>query len=328
MNRKNAIRLLALAALATFTLAPIPATAQTFPDKPLRIITPFAVGTPSDVIMRQVGEKLTRMWGQPIIIDPRPGGNNWIAMEAVKRAAPDGYTLLQVDGTPLAVQPHLYKRLPFDPEKDFELVSPMYRGSFFYVIPPNSKWNNRTDLIAAAKAKPSELTYGSWGIGSQAHLAGSIVESVGGVRMTHVPFKDALAIFTSVASGDISWALGSAGTAGALQRAQKVKFLAIAAPTRHPSFPNVPTVTEAGGTSAMEIKTWISLFAPRGTPKAVIERINADVVKAMAEPDIRDRLHAVGFEAWAGTPADVARAIEEDGRRFGAVVKPLNISLD
>lgn len=317
----------ALSVCAAVTLAPISASAQTFPDRPVRVIIPYQAGAGADVVMRVVAEKLSKKWGQSVLIDNRPGGNTWIGIDGVKKAAPDGYTLLFVDAAPFVVQPHAFKRLPFE-VKDFEPVAPVYWAHYFYVVSENSKWKSMTDLIDAAKAKPGEVTYGSWGTAGQAHLAGAMIDLAAKVRMTHVPFKDSSGIYTGVANGDVSWALGSAGTAGGLERAKKVRFLAIASPKRHPSYPNVPTVAEAGGTPAMEINTWISLFAPRGTPKAVIERINADVAKVMVEPDVRERLLGMGFEPWAGSAADVAKVIDEDSKRFGAIIKSLNIQLD
>lgn len=308
-------------------LAPIPVTAQTYPDKPVKVIIPFGPGTSSDAVMRPLAEKLSKKWGQPVIIENRPGANTWIGLDAVRRSPADGYTLLVIDAAPFVVQPHAFKRLPFE-VSDFEPVAPLYWAHFFYAVPADSKWTSMSDLIGAAKVKPGEVSYGSWGLGSVAHLAGTVIESNANARMVHVPYKDSLALYTGVANGDLAWALASPATAGPLERAKKIKFLAIASSKRYPSYPNVPTVSEAGGTSAMEIQTWVAMFAPRGTPKVIIDRINADVASIVADADTRERMTPVGLEPWVGTPADIAKVIESESKRFGAIIRSLNIKLD
>src|SRR5712692_5698006 len=158
------------------------ATAQQFPAKPVRAIIPYSAGSGPDTVMRLVGEKLARAWGQQLVVDNRPGGNGWIAIAAAKQSPPDGYTLLQLDDTHMALQPHIYKKLPHDPAKDFDPVTSLYRTYFFVVVPVNSPWKSVTDLIAAAKAKPGALTYGSWGIGSVGHVGGAMLESATGTQ--------------------------------------------------------------------------------------------------------------------------------------------------
>ena len=154
-----------------------------------------------------------------------------------------------------------------------------------------------------------------------------MLEGASGVQMTHVPYKETPQVFVSVANGDLGWAFGSASTAGAMYRAQKVKFIALAAPQRHPSFPDVPTISEAGGPN-IELKSWVALYAPRGTPKPIIDRVNADIQKALAEPDVQERLMSVGFSPWPGPAADVAKALQEDTQLYGEVARRTNISLE
>ncbi|WP_078201645.1 Bug family tripartite tricarboxylate transporter substrate binding protein [Cupriavidus necator] len=305
-----------------------PALAQKFPDKPVKVILPYPVGTGPDMVMRRVGEKLSRWWGQPVIVENRPGGNGWIAVTAAKRSAPDGYTLLQADTLLFGLQPHLYRRLPFDPVKDFDPVAPMYRTPFFVVVNSNSGWKSMADLIAAAKAKGGALTYGSSGIGSQAHLGAEMLEQSAGVKMTHIPYKDTPLMYTAIANGELGWAFGTALSAGPLLQAHKVKLLALAAPKRHPSFPDVPTIAESGGPRDVEMKTWIALFAPHGTPKSIVEKINGDVARAMAEPDVREFLTPVAFSAWSAPPAELAKTVEDDLKQYGEVAKRVQISLD
>jgi tripartite-type tricarboxylate transporter receptor subunit TctC len=324
----RALKILAVTAMAAAFALPFQAHAQSFPDKPVKVILPFPAGTGPDAVMRQVADKLTHWWGQPVTIDNKPGANGWTAVEAAKRSAPDGYTILQIDNLLFALQPHIFRKLPFDPIKDFEPVSPLYSTHYFVTVAADSSWNNLSDLSAAAKAKSGALTYGSSGVASHMHLGGAMLERATGTKMTHVPNKDTPQNFVSVANGEISWAFGTASTSGPMYRAGKIKYLALSAPQRHPNFPNVPTVAEALGLPNFELKSWVALFTPHGTPKPVVDRINADVTKALAEPDIRERMTAVGFTPWAASPAELARALADDSKLFGEIAKVENISLD
>ena len=313
----------ALASLASSA----PVSAQAFPTKTVKVIMPFPTGTGPDTVMRLVNEKLTKAWGQQVIVDNKPGGNGWIAFEAAKRSPADGYTLLQTDPA-VVLQPHLYKKLPYDPFKDFEPIGPMYSTNYFVVVAADSPWNTVADLIAAAKAKNGDLTYGSSGIGGQLHMGGEMLQAATGTKMTHIPYKETSQIYTSISSGDIAWAFGTGSTVGPLFRAKKVKFIAIAAPQRNPSYPDVPTIAEAGGPANFELRSFIGLLAPTGVPKPIVDKISADLAKAMAEPDVKERLETVAFRPWSGTPADFAKAMQEDYKLYGDVVKRVKVSLD
>jgi tripartite-type tricarboxylate transporter receptor subunit TctC len=304
------------------------ASAQQFPSKPVKVTIPYSAGSGPDAVLRQVGDKLSQTWSQTLIVDNRPGGNGWIAIEAVKKSPADGYTLLEVDNSYVSLQPHLYKKLPFDPVKDLDAVAGLYFTNFFIVVPASSPWNSVADLIAAAKAKPGDVTYGTWGIGSVGHVGTAMFEAATGTKMTHVPFKDLGQLYAGVGNGDVAWAFGTAATAGPMYRAKKVKFLALAATKRMAQYSDVPTVSEAGGPPNYEVGTWVALYAPSGTPKPVIERINRDIGKALAEPDIRAKLATFGFEPWIAAPTDVSKAQEADLHRYADVVKNAKISLD
>lgn len=303
-------------------------TAQTFPAKPVRTVLPYSAGSGPDAVMRSVGDKLGREWGQQVLVDNKPGANSWLALGEVKRAAPDGHTLLVVDATPMTLQPNLYKQLPFDPVKDFEPVTPLYSTNFFVVVGANSPWKNMADLIAAAKAKKGQVTFGSWGIGSVAHVGTAQLESTTGTEMMHVPFKELPQLYTAVATGEVDWAFGTAATVDPLYRARKVRLLAYAGAKRLAGYEDVPTVAEAGGPAGFELRTWVALYAPRGTPKPVIDRVNASVAKTLAEPEVRARFAGFGFEPWSAAPAEITRVTAADTRRFADIVKRASISLD
>ena len=323
LSKRNLLLSSAMAALL-----PSAGWAQAYPNKPVKIILPFPAGVGPDVVMRMVGEKLGKLWNTTVIVDNRPGGNGWIAMEAAKRSPADGYTFMQVDASYMSIQPHLYKKLPFDALHDFDPVAPMYRTNYFIVVATDSNCINVAYVGAAAKEAKGQLTYGSSGVGGQLHVNAAILETALGLPMNHIPIKDTQQIYVSIARGDIAWAFGTAATVGPLAKAGKVKMLALAAPQRHPSYPDIPTVREAGGPANVEARTWIALFAPTGVPKQIIEKVNADVVRVMSEPDVRERLDAVGFTAWAGSPAQLRKVMDEDYQQFGEVIKSLKISLD
>jgi tripartite-type tricarboxylate transporter receptor subunit TctC len=192
----------------------------------------------------------------------------------------------------------------------------------------DSPFRSVTDLVAAAKAKEGQLTYGSWGVGSVAHVGSTMLEGATGARMSHVPFKELPQLYTAVATGDVNWAFGTAATVAPLFKAKKVRLLAYAGPRRLDGYTDVPTVTEAGGPAGFELKTWVALFAPKGTPQPVIAQLNAGVARALREADVRERLASVGFEPWIGSPAELAAAIDTDTRRFADVVRQARISLD
>ncbi|CAN7347072.1 Bug family tripartite tricarboxylate transporter substrate binding protein [Variovorax sp. LjRoot178] len=319
-------KLLLAAAIAVSILGG--ANAQTFPDKPVRVILPFPPGTGPDTVMRMVGERLSKIWGQQVVVENRPGGNGWIAMDAAKRAPADGYTLMQVDASQMAAHPHLFKKMPVDPAKDFDSVAPMYRTYYFVTVAADSKWNTVGDLLADAKAKPGAITYGSSGMGGNIHLGGAMMEKATGTKMHHVPYKETTQIYMAIANGDIQWAVGTASTTQPMQKAGKIKYLAVTGPQRTSIFPDVPTVGESKGPANYELQTWVGLYAPRGTPKAVIAKLNVDIAKVIQEPEIRSRLNAVGFEGLAQSPEEFQKMMNADSTKFGALIKEMNITLD
>ncbi|WP_454673534.1 Bug family tripartite tricarboxylate transporter substrate binding protein [Achromobacter pestifer] len=321
----------------TLTLAFIALTAlggacqaqpSAYPSHSVRAILPYSVGSGPDAVTRIIGEQLTATWKQPFIVENKPGANGWLAIGEIKRSAPDGYSVAVVDNTHMTLQPHLYSKMPFDPVRDFAAVAPIYTTNFFIVVSANSPWRSVTDLIEAARKKPGLLTYGSWGMGSVAHVGSTLFERKTGTTMTHVPFKELPQLYTAVANGEVDWAFGTAATVQNLYQAKRVKLLALAAPARLPLYSDVPTVSEAGGPSDFELKTWVAAFAPKGTSADVIQRLNSAITTALAAPAVRERFRTFGFEPWVGDAATVVRAQEQDSARFADIVKQANISLD
>ena len=322
------MRILLTAAITAAALVATPALAQSFPIKPLRVVTPFPPGAGPDTVLRLVTERMQRVLGQPIVIENRVGANGLIAAEQVKRAPADGYTLLQFDDAMIAANPFLYKKIPYDAVKDFEPVGTLFQALFFVVVATNSPWKSMPDLIAAAKAKPGKVTHGSWGIGSVGHLSMAQFEGLTGTQFTHIPFQRVVEVYPAVGNGDVDWAFGSLASSGAMARAGKIRYLAAATAKRISGAPDVPTVAESGGPADFETRAWVALMAPRGVPADIIARLSAENAKALADPEVREKLNAVGFEPYALNPVDTARLIDQAQKQYGDIIRRAKISLD
>ena len=300
------------AAFLAAGLAAAPLLAQTaYPTQLVRAVLPYSAGSGPDSVMRHVGELMSKDWGQAVVVDNKPGANGWLAIGEVKRAKPDGHTLMVVDSTHMTLQPHLYKKMPFDTTRDFEPVTGLYTTGFFIVVKADSPWKNVADLVAAAKAKPGGVNYGTWGLGSVAHVGTAQFEAASGIQMTHVPFKELPHLYTSVANGEVDWAFGSAATVGPLYQAGKVRLLAYAGAKRLPGYEKIPTVGEAGGPAGLEVGTWVAIFGPKGTPKAVVERLNGAANAALQDPVVQQRLKAMGVQALGGEPQRLSSLMED-----------------
>jgi tripartite-type tricarboxylate transporter receptor subunit TctC len=299
-----------------------------FPNKPVTLYTAFAPGSGPDAVLRLLGEKLGKAWNQRVLIENRPGGGGFIAIDAVKRAAPDGYTLLQLDSEHLAALPHLYRARGFETLKTFEPAAAIFRTPFMVAVAANSPWKSMADLVAAAKATPGAVTFGSWGIGSPGHLGGEQLEMMSGVSMQHVPYREVSQLFTSVGAGDVAWSFGSIPSSQGAYKAGKLRYLAVAAAKRIPQLPEVPTVAEAGGPAGLEVNSFVVLVAPRGLPAAVRDKINADVQKALAEPDIKARFETFAFETLTWSAQEIERQAQLKSAVYADLVKRKNISLE
>ena len=317
-----------LLATANMAVSPQAFAADAFPAKPVTLVTAFAAGSGPDAVLRMVAEKLGKTWNQRVLVDNKPGGGGFIAIEAVKRAPPDGHTLLQLDSEHLAALPHLYKARGFETLKTFEPVTALFRTPFLVAVAADSKWKSMADLVAAAKAQPGQVTFGSWGVGSPGHLGAEQLEMIIGAPMQHVPFREVSQLFTSVGSGDVAWSFGSIPSSQGPYRAGKLRYLAIAAPKRIPQMPDVPTVAEANGPAGLEVNSFVVLVSPRGIPAEVRNRIDADVRKALAEPDIKARFETFAFENVAWSPDEIQRQADLKSKVYADLVKRKSISLD
>jgi tripartite-type tricarboxylate transporter receptor subunit TctC len=302
--------------------------ADPFPAKPVTLVTAFAPGSGPDAVLRLVAEKLGKAWNQRVIVDNKPGGGGFIAIDNAKRAAPDGYTLLQLDSEHLAALPYLYKSRGFETLKTFEPVAVLFRTPFFVAVSADSKWKSMSDLVAAAKAEPDAVTFGSWGVGSPGHLGAEQLGLSTGTTMQHVPYREVSQLFMSVGSNDVKWSFASLPSSQGAFKAGKIRYLAIAAPKRIPQMPEVPTVAEAGGPAGLDVNSFVVLVAPRGLPAAVRDKINADVQAALAEPDVKARFETFAFESLTWSPAEIERQAALKAKTYAELVQRKNISLE
>jgi tripartite-type tricarboxylate transporter receptor subunit TctC len=304
------------------------AWAQDFPTKPVRIITPFPVGSGPEGVLRMVADKLSRTWGKSVVVENKPGGNGFIAIDTFKRGAADGHDLIQLDSLHFSAYPHLFKKLPYDAKADFEPLLPLFKTYFFVTVAADSKYKKVSDIIADAKAHPGQLNYGSWSVGNPVHLGSALFESVTGTSMQHVVYKETSMLYSGVANGELSFALGSNATAGALYRAGKLQYLAVAAPKRVSAFPQVPTIGESGGPAGFEVSGWTTIAAPRGLSKAVTDKIQRDIEKALAEPDVREKFASFAYEPFTLSREQLNAYIQNESSRFGVIVKKAQVTLD
>ena len=325
LKRRSLAALLTLAVSAGHVFAQADAG---FPNKPVTVTTAFAAGSGPDAVLRQVADKLSKLWGQPVMINNRPGGGGFIAIEAVRRLPADGYNLLQLDSEHLSALPLLYKSKNFVTLDHFDPVAILFRTPFLVAVASDSKWKDMKDLIAAAKAAPGKVTYGSWGVGSPGHLAGEQMELLLGMDMTHVAYREVSQLFTSVGSGDPAWSMASIPSSQGVYKAGKLRYIAVAAPRRIAQMPDVPTVQEAGGPAHFDINSFVSLVAPKGLPPAIAAKINADVQKVLADPEVKARYNTFAFEALNWTPAEIVKQAGLKFKTYEQLVKRKDISLD
>lgn len=327
MNRQTFLA--ALIGAAAF--AHLPAQAQPaadFPNKPVTLFTAFAPGSGPDATLRLVADKLGKLWNQRVTVENRPGGGGFIAMDAVKRAPADGYTLLQLDSDHLAAVPHLYKQRGAAAVSSFEPVASIFRTTFLVAVGTDSKWKNLSDLIAAAKAEPGKVTYGSWGVGSPGHLGAELLEELTGIRMQHIPYREVSQLFPAVGSGDVAWSLGTLPSSSGAYKAGKLRYLAVASTRRLPQMPDVPTAQEAGAPAGFDVNAFVVLVAPKGLPAPIRSKINADMANVIADPEIKARFDTFAFEPISWSVEDIQRGVEAKGKVYDVLVKKANISLE
>ncbi len=328
MNMKLIMRLTCLVLSAAFlTLTAGDVLAQSYPNKPIRFIVPFPPGGGADILARIVGEKLTKNWRQPVVIDNRPGGNGFIGAQIAAKAAPDGYTIYLGNSDHLTVNPCLYSKMPYDTVKDFAPVTPVAYQKLILIVHPTVPAASVKELISLAKSKPGQLNFASWGTGSVGHLTGELFKTMAGVDMVHIPYKGSSPAFTDLLGGQVSLMFATIAAGSPHVKSGKLRALAITGAKRSPALPDVPTVAEAG-LPGFEIASWNGVFAPAGTPKEIVTKLNTEIVKILSMPDVNERLSALGAEPAGMTPEQFAAIIKADLNKWAKIAKDAGIRLD
>jgi tripartite-type tricarboxylate transporter receptor subunit TctC len=295
-----------------------------YPSKPITFICPYAAGGNSDQRSRQIGRFLSQALNQPVIVDNKAGAGGNIGTEAIARAKPDGYTIGMGNFAPLAVNPSMFQNMKFDSQKDVLPVCLIEKGPLVLMVRPDSPFKSVKDIIAAAKAKPGQLTFASGGLGGSHHLSGELFKSIAGVFITHIPYKGGAPATVDLMGGQVDMMFEQMYAAAPSIRAGKLRALAITSKVRSPLFPNVPTMIEAG-VPGFEVQNWQGLIVPAGTPAAIIKLLNETTNKALQDPTLREQMLSQGNEIGGGTPEQFAALIKSEAARWGKLVKTAGI---
>jgi tripartite-type tricarboxylate transporter receptor subunit TctC len=309
----------AIATAATILVSGI-ATAEGFPNKPIKMVVPYPPGGPTDVQAPVVAEKLGSILGQPVVVENRGGAGGMLGSKLVAQAAPDGYTLLMGASGPQAIGPLMVQTPMYDPIKDFTPISLVSYSPMMLIVNPKLPVKSVKDLIDLAKQKPGTLNYGSYGPGTMAHLAGALFDSMAGVKMTHVPYKGSAPAMVALLGGEIDLMFDTIITALPHVKGGKVRALAVTKPTRSSAVPDLPTVAESG-LPGFEAVSWIGLMGPAGMPQEAVDQLSSAMVKALADPGVRERLAQAGAEPVGSDAATFAKQMKSELARWEPVVK-------
>ena len=305
--------------VAALLLAGATAHAQNYPIKPIRIVVPFAPGGGADIIARILGQKMTETWGQQVAVDNRAGASGNIGAEIVVKSAPDGYTLLMASSA-LAINPSVFKSVPYDVNRDFAPITQPGLLPNILVVHPSLPVKTVKDLIALAKSRPGQLAYASAGAGTGTQLAAEMLKLQAGIDMVHVPYKGGGAVINDLIGGQVALTFATLPSVMPYVKAERLRAVAMTTTKRWPGLPAVPTIAESGF-PGFEISTWIGLLAPAGTPKDVVDKLHAEVVRILKLPDVRERFDGLGMEPVGDTPAQFALYIRSELAKYAKVVK-------
>ncbi len=327
-DRRKLLGAIAVAPLAATAAGRAHAQAGAFPTRPVRIVVPYPPGALTDIIPRMAAERLREAWGQPVIIENRPGGSGRVAMDYVAHAPADGHTMLVGLPDQLAIAPSLYKTASsVDPTRDFAPVTIMLRQAFVLVVRDGLPVRSMQDYVKLAKANPGGVKLASWGEGSAGHVALELFKSMAGVEILHVPYRGAQAAINAVASGEVDSMITGYSTAGPFLASGRIRLVATTAGARLPDRPEVPTIAEAGY-PGYEVQSWYSLVVPRATPRGTIDTIQRAVAVALASPEIVERIRSYNAERVANTPEEFARVLAADQKKWTRVIREANIRLE
>ena len=323
MHRRILIKT-ALAIAATFAL---PATAQTYPSKPVKVVVPFAAGGAVDILTRVLADKLSPALGQQVVVEPVVGAGGNIGSAAVAKAPPDGYTLLMATTGTHTINPGLYKNMAFDAVKDFAPITLVVSVPNILVVHPDTPVRNVKELIALAKSQPGKLNFASFGHGTSNHLSGELLKMVGSIDVAHVPYKNAPQAVLDLVGGQVNFAFVNAPLALPQVRAGKLRALAVTGAKRSPAVPDLPTMAEAGLPDFI-VESWYGLMAPAGTPEPVIRKLRDETLKVLARPDVVEAFAKQGADVMVSTPEEFSRMVAVEKDRWAEVIRKSGAKID
>ena len=327
MSNKRTFRIKFLPAIAmAAVLSSTGAIAQSFPSKPITLIVPFPAGGTTDVLARSLGDRLSRSWGQPVIVDNRPGVGATLGASMVAKAKPDGYTLL-IGAVHHTIATSVYPKLSYDFQKDFAPVTVIAMVPNVLVINPRVPAKNVADLVALAKAQPGKLSYGSNGNGTAQHLIGTQFTNMTETQILHVPYKGSGPLATDLLGGQISMSFDTITPVLSHIKAGKLTALAVTTDKRSPALPNVPTLDEAG-LKGFNLGTWFGVLAPAATPKEVVSKLNTEMVKIIRSPEFRQKMEEIGADPIGNTPEQMAKQIGDETQKFSKLVKEGKVAIE
>jgi tripartite-type tricarboxylate transporter receptor subunit TctC len=304
------------------------AFAQGYPAKPVRIIVPFGPGGAADSLPRLVGQKLSEMWGQPVLVENRAGAAGNLGMEQAARSAPDGYTLVSAPVGNIAINPHLYPKLSFDVFKDFTPITLVASVQNVIVVHPSVPAQTLPQFIDYARANPRKIDFASGGNGTQAHMGGELLKAMSGIDMVHIAYKGVGDAVKDLVGGQTNMMVAQIPSVLSFIQAGRLRALAVASPRRVAALPDVPTAAEAAQLPGFEAVSWYALMGPAGMPREVAAKIQADVAKAVQSADVREKLRGLGAEPHGSTTAELVSAMRADFDRYGAIVKRIGLKLE
>lgn len=324
-SRRVILGVAAVALLATPAVRAASDQATSFPERPIRLLVGFAPGGGTDTTARAIAQKLSQSLGQQVVIDNRPGAAGNIAAHIVSKANPDGYTLLMGTIAALAINPTLYGNLPFDPVRDFAPITQAVNSTNVLVVHPSVKANNVQELIGLAKASPGKILYGSSGVGGAGHLAGELFATMAGVKMTHVPYKGGGPVMIDLLAGQVHAVFATAATAIPHIKTGRIRPLGVTTAKRAGMMPEIPTIAEQG-LKGFDANNWYGLLAPAKTPRAIVHKLNTEVVKVLQMPDIKQYLFSQGLDPAPTTPQEFGAYIKSEMAKWAKVIRAAGAS--
>ncbi|MPZ43375.1 MAG: tripartite tricarboxylate transporter substrate binding protein [Betaproteobacteria bacterium] len=320
------MRISSTSVLTALALLAPAVNAQSYPARPVRIVVPFSPGGATDIVTRIVAQRLTEVWGQTVVVDNRAGAAGNIGGDIVAKAAPDGYTLLMTSGSIVTANQHMYRKMPFNPDTDLVAITNVASGPQIVAVNASFPAKSLKDFIAMAKTKPRTMNFGSAGVGTQTHLAAENFVTAAGIDVTHVPYKGEGPAIADLVAGQIHFVTPNLSAAIGFVKQGKLRALAVTSKERSKQVPNVPAVAET--LPGFENLGWFGLVAPKGTPRAVIDKVYNDAAKVLQAAEVRARFEQIGMQPVANTPAAFAQAIKEESVRWAKIIKARNLYVD